>query len=345
MRLIMDRVVLCGPGNDFKKTEPLVSVVTPFFNTADHLAECIQSVLEQTYENWEYILVDNCSTDGSAEIAEKLAASDDRVRLIRETEFVGQVENYNRALRYISPESKYCKIVQADDWIYPQFLAEMVAVAESDENVALVSSFVLLGDRVIHGGLSLSRGPVYSGREAARCQLLGKGLFGSPTNVLYRSDHVRSKDPFYATDVPHCEDSQVCFEILHNRNFGFVPQVLSYSRCDNASTWGGIERYYPSRLHDVMFVHRFGPLFLDAGELAARTCEVEDIFYDVLARGVLRKYGPDFWKFHEQGLRSVGLKIAYPKVFSRVCSIVLDAALNPKRTFETLLRHWSSVKA
>ena len=344
MQLTMDRDVSCGRGNESKKTEPLVSVVTPFFNTADHLAECIQSVIKQTYENWEYILVDNCSTDGSVEIAETLAASDGRVRLIRETEFLGQVENYNRALRYIAPESKYCKIVQADDWIYPRFLAEMVVAAESDENVALVSSFVLLGDRVIHGGLSLSRGPIYSGREAVRCQLLGKGLFGSPTNVLYRSTYVRSKNHFYATDIPHCEDSQVCFEILYNRNFGFIPQVLSFSRCDNASTWGGIERYYPSRLHDVMFVRRFGPLFLDAMELAARTRQVEDIFYDVLARGFLRRYGPDFWNFHEQGLRSVDLKISYLKVFLRVCSIVLDAAFNPKRTIESLLRRLTSMK-
>jgi len=50
--------------------EPLVSVVTPFYNTQAFLPECIESVLRQSYENWEYLLVDNCSTDGSGEIAQ-----------------------------------------------------------------------------------------------------------------------------------------------------------------------------------------------------------------------------------------------------------------------------------
>ena len=61
----------------------MVSVVTPFYNTAPYLAQCIESVLAQTYPHFEYILMDNCSTDGSAEIAETYARRDSRIRLIR----------------------------------------------------------------------------------------------------------------------------------------------------------------------------------------------------------------------------------------------------------------------
>jgi cellulose synthase/poly-beta-1,6-N-acetylglucosamine synthase-like glycosyltransferase len=53
---------------------PFVSVVTPFYNTREFLAECIESVLIQTYQNWEYILVDNWSTDGSSQVAEEYAS-------------------------------------------------------------------------------------------------------------------------------------------------------------------------------------------------------------------------------------------------------------------------------
>jgi glycosyltransferase involved in cell wall biosynthesis len=53
---------------------PLVSIVTPFYNTRDYLRECMESVLRQTYENSEYVLVDNCSTDGLSEIAADYAS-------------------------------------------------------------------------------------------------------------------------------------------------------------------------------------------------------------------------------------------------------------------------------
>ena len=121
-------------------TAPLVSVVTPFYNTEVYLAECIKSVLTQTYQNWEYVLVNNCSTDRSHEIAQHYVEKDRWLRLIHNEQFLTQIPNYNHALRQISPESKYCKIVQADDWIFPNCLAEMVRVAESAPNVALVGS-------------------------------------------------------------------------------------------------------------------------------------------------------------------------------------------------------------
>src|SRR5215510_4357832 len=85
---------------------PLVSVLTPFYNTAAYLSECIESVLKQTYTEFEYILADNCSTDGSAEIADNYARQDSRIRLIRYSDFVAQLPNYNRALREISKSSQ-----------------------------------------------------------------------------------------------------------------------------------------------------------------------------------------------------------------------------------------------
>ena len=112
-------------------TQPLVSVVTPFYNTEPYLEECIESVLAQRYENFEYILANNCSTDRSRDIAQKYASRDKRVKLIDNERFLTQAQNYNNALRHISPYSKYCKVVQADDWIFPECLSSMVGLAEA----------------------------------------------------------------------------------------------------------------------------------------------------------------------------------------------------------------------
>ena len=127
------------------ETKPFVSVVTPFYNTSKYLAECIESVLRQTYQNWEYILVDNCSNDGSSEIAARYAAQCDKIRVVQTGSFLSQVQNYNFAVSQISPNSRYCKIVQADDWIYPECLERLIALAESDDSIGFVSSYRLKG--------------------------------------------------------------------------------------------------------------------------------------------------------------------------------------------------------
>src|SRR5882724_1947710 len=161
-------------------SQPLVSVVTPFHNTAAYLAECIQSVLAQTYSNFEYILVDNCSTDGSTEIAERYAGRDPRIRLIQRTQLLSQVQNYNRALEEISDASSYCKIVQADDFIFPECLRLMVEAFEQSESVGLVSSYDLKAGRVRGSGIPYQTAR-FQGRDIAKLYLRHSIFpFGSP---------------------------------------------------------------------------------------------------------------------------------------------------------------------
>src|ERR1700691_5462259 len=110
-------------------TEPLVSIVTPVYNEASYLGECIESVLAQTYQNWNYTIVDNCSTDGTLEVALRYAERDRRIRVHRNSQLLSVIPNHNTALRQISPDCKYCKFVFGDDWIFPGCVEQMVAVA------------------------------------------------------------------------------------------------------------------------------------------------------------------------------------------------------------------------
>ena len=169
--------------------QPRVSVVTPFYNTAEYLAECIESVLAQTYTNFEYLLVNNKSTDGSRAIAERYQARDARVRLVDNEVFVGMLENYNGALGQISDDSKYVKIVQADDAAFPECLERMVELAEREPSVGIVSSFYLWGTD-LRGDIGLNhRTSVIPGREACRKTLLERRQYtGSQTTVLYRAE-------------------------------------------------------------------------------------------------------------------------------------------------------------
>ena len=86
--------------------QPLVSVLTPVYNGEKYLAECIESVLAQTYQNWEYVIVNNCSTDRTLEIAADYARRDKRIRIHNNKTFVGCDANGNIAFQQIATESK-----------------------------------------------------------------------------------------------------------------------------------------------------------------------------------------------------------------------------------------------
>jgi glycosyltransferase involved in cell wall biosynthesis len=79
--------------------QPLVSIVTPLYNEEKHLRECIESLLGQTYQNWECIIANNCSTDDSGRIAREYAAKDVRIRVEDNQQFLRAVANFNGALR------------------------------------------------------------------------------------------------------------------------------------------------------------------------------------------------------------------------------------------------------
>ena len=320
-------------------SEPLISVVTPFHNTAQFLAQCIESVLAQSYHHFEYILVDNCSTDGSGEIAETFARRDPRVRLIRRSQLLPQVENYNRALEEISESSSYCKVVQADDFIFPECLRLMVRVFEQSETIGLVSSYWLKGNELRGSGYPYPAS-ILSGREMARLYLRrGLWVFGSPTAVMYRSSMIKKGQPFYDPTQLH-EDSDKCMRILERWDFGFVHQVLSFSRADNASISSAVRDFRPHALDRYLLVQRYAPVFLEAGESAALMRDTRREYYGALAGEALRGRDSDFWQYHVKGLSTIGETLDRPRLAFEVVRKVLWNAANPAAAIAKGLRYW-----
>src|SRR5580765_4302760 len=127
------------------ESQPLVSIVTPVYNMGSFLPECIESVLAQSYKNFEYIIVNNCSKDRTLDVALKYAKKDHRIRVCNNEQFVGVIANHNIAFRQSAGDSKYCKIVSGDDWLFPECLAKLVGVAEANPSVGIVGSYQLSG--------------------------------------------------------------------------------------------------------------------------------------------------------------------------------------------------------
>ncbi len=209
--------------------QPLVSILTPVYNGASYLKECIDSVLAQTYSHREYIIINNCSTDNTLEIACEYAAKYSSIRVHDNTEFLGVIANHNLAFSLMSPAAKYCKVVSADDFIFPDCVSQMVDLAEANPTVGLVGVYLLAGKRVLCDGLQYEQ-KVVNGREISRATLLGGPyVFGSPTSLLYRADLIRKVKAFYPHSNPHA-DTTACYESLEHSDFGFVHQVLAYAR-------------------------------------------------------------------------------------------------------------------
>ena len=318
---------------------PLVSVVTPFYDTARYLTQCIESVLTQSYAEFEYILMDNCSTDGSAEIAESYARRDPRMRVIRSSEFVPQLQNYNRALAEISDDSQYCKIVQADEYILPGSLELMVQTFEQSKSIGLVSSYWLHGDVIAGSGYPYPT-PMLPGKECGRWSLrTGTYPFGSQTTVMYRSSLIRKQSPFYNESLPYA-DLEKCMEILAHQDFGFVHQVLSFSRVDDASITGSIERFAPYALDLYIITQRYAPVFAQPREASFLRRKSRRVYYRVLAKAAIQIREPAYWRYHQVGLKVLKETINLPYLVLQVGLMSLWLALNPGMTAIAALRTW-----
>lgn len=321
---------------------PRVSVVTPFFNTEAYLAECIESVLRQTYTDWEYILVDNQSTDASSNISQRFAAADRRIRVVRTPAFLSQVQNYNFALRQISPSAAFVKLVEADNWLFPSCLEKMVGLAEANPSVGLVSSFSATESAVRMTGLHRSRA-VIPGREAARMHFLeGKYCFGSPTTVLMRASFVRRRAAFYDESATIAEDQFVCYEILEEADFGFVHDLLTFVRTDNESILSGRKGFDALATDRYVVLKRCGTPFLDQLEFSKALSLARRNYYRQLALALLRGADSSYWRFHRAALADAGDCIQWRRLIGAALRELLWRAANPGQSIVALFRWLSS---
>jgi glycosyltransferase involved in cell wall biosynthesis len=318
---------------------PRVSVLTPVYNGAEHLAECIESVLAQTYSNWDYTIVNNVSTDGSLAIAQKYAAIEPRIRIVNNDRFLPIISNHNHTIRHLSPESKYCKFVFCDDWLYPTCIEAMVRLAEENPSVGLVGSYTMDGRAVLWPAPPFPCRRI-SGRAVCRTKLLGGDyVFGSMTSLLVRSDLIRKRTPFFNEQNLHA-DFEACYDILRECDFGFVHQVLNFSR-PRAQSVGSFAKAFDSIIlgEFVMFL-KYGPDFLDGKEYGMRLRNVRRQYYQVLATDVLHLRAREFWRYHAATLEAFGASIDLKLLAASVMVELGKRMLHPVKTSRAAWRWW-----
>jgi glycosyltransferase involved in cell wall biosynthesis len=167
---------------------PLVSVLMTAYNREKYIAEAIESVLASTYTNFELIIVDDGSVDGTVSIAKKYEETDERIKVYVNEKNLGDYNNRNKAAGYAI--GKYIKYVDSDDIIYPESLSIFVHSMEKFPEAAVG----------IMSSISQEAKPypyLMQPHEAYRYHFYTMGLFDTgPTALIFRTDKFKEVGGF-----------------------------------------------------------------------------------------------------------------------------------------------------
>ena len=207
-------------------SKPKVSVCMPNYNCSRYLPEAIESVLKQSYTDFEFIIIDDCSTDDSLDIIKRYAEKDKRIIVHKNERNVGQTKNLNLCLR--EARGDYIKFVFSDDTLVSDdAVKKMVEVLESNDQIALVASarYSINEFSTVLGVISgYKDGITCGGTEIIKdCLLTQTNKIGEPTSSLFRKKHVeRGFNEKYNKN----QDWEMWFHILEQGSFSYIDQPL-----------------------------------------------------------------------------------------------------------------------
>jgi glycosyltransferase involved in cell wall biosynthesis len=238
---------------------PLVSILIPVFNREKLIANCIQSALDQTFADFEIVVVDNCSTDGTWDVCKSFAAADGRVRIFRNDRNIGPVLNWQRCIN--EAKGAFGKVLFSDDLLAEDCLAKMAPFLVNDEGVGFVISAVNLGESPTTGRLvakfadNTGKFPI---RQFVEASLYGGQVTVSPGNALFRMSDLRKNlkldipSPTISNFLGHGAGPDLLLYLLATQtypSFVYVNEPLCFFRSHEGSITAStrseeITRYY-----------------------------------------------------------------------------------------------------
>ena len=248
-------------GNCLPGERPTVSAIMPTYNVATHVREAIDSVLKQTWHDWELIIVDDGSTDGTPKILEEYASRDQRIHLYL-MEHCGRGKVRNSCLERSC--GKYIAICDSDDIFLPERFALQVAFLDKNPEFGVVSADYLF----FSYDLPLSALHNFPDDPDKIRRLFEKGKMGACHAVsMFRRDLLDSVGP-YCPDLLMSEDLDLFLRFNEITRFYKLPEILLHYRCNPAHldyrTWSDLCRYarYAGHRRDFIKMGRM-PLTLD----------------------------------------------------------------------------------
>jgi glycosyltransferase involved in cell wall biosynthesis len=174
-----------------------ILVFVPTYNSEKYLRECLDSVLNQTFQDWECVISDDASTDKSVEIAREYEKKDSRFKVLTHERNVGAANNWNRAKE--NNKSFATKILCADDYLMLDALKKQLDILKRNETAIVFSEryIVFPSGKKLHPRLPKYASNI-SFNEAFKYYInLGRNIFGEPVTALFRTDLFVKSEGFY----------------------------------------------------------------------------------------------------------------------------------------------------
>jgi glycosyltransferase involved in cell wall biosynthesis len=232
----------------------LVSICIPVYNCEKFISSTIDSILSQTYENYELIIVDNCSTDNT--VKEILRYNETKIKYYNNDKNYGIEYNWNKAISLAKGE--YVKLMPADDILGINCLEKQVDVLNSNKDVVLVGC-----NRDIinsNGKRILKPKKNYTNRKLTLDDLInlsiksGSNPIGEPGSVLIRTDLLK-KDKNFNNTYPYVIDLNFYFNYLNNGRFIILNDYLYSFRVSSSSL--SVEISYKQREDFLNFIKSY----------------------------------------------------------------------------------------
>lgn len=203
---------------------PRVSVLMPNYNQERYLPEAIQSILVQTFKNFEFIIVDDCSTDNSAEILAFFATKDRRIRVAHNSRNLGRGASRNVAM-HMQPKGEYIAIMDSDDIALPERLERQVKFLDENPDIAVLGAQVLNVDEVNNPTHEQTTLPTTHGNLA--WTLTFSVPFANPV-VMIRANALRSTGLYDESSA--VEDADLWTRLVYHGRFANLPEILLHYR-------------------------------------------------------------------------------------------------------------------
>ncbi|AIF50652.1 glycosyltransferase [Pelosinus sp. UFO1] len=207
--------IFTADSRNFQGMIPKVSVIMPVYNAEDYLSQAIESILGQTFTDFEFIIIDDGSTDNSLNIIKTY--NDSRIILIRNETNLKLIASLNKGMNLAN--GKYIARMDADDISLPERLARQVEFMDQHPNVAVCGTWVELFGECEQSFWHFPDNP-----DVAKCVLLFGCCIAHPSAMLRRT--ILETGLCYSDLYPHAEDYGFWVQIAKKFDITSLPQVL-----------------------------------------------------------------------------------------------------------------------